>query len=175
LLSWILTMLGYSAAAQGDRARADRLFDESATIEVPERTHSRNKPNEALAALRRGEQARALRILRSDVEDLWANDNVFDMDVTAIVCMSVMAKLARYGDAARLQGYLEQGLARTGILSAVITEAAERIAAGAPDGVDEQRQIGKALDGRQILSFMRELLDELVARPVPLPSQATPT
>lgn len=160
LLSWILTMLGYSAAAQGDRQRADRLFDESATIEVPDRTHSRNKPIEAMAAFRRGDRARALRILRSDIEDLLENDDIYDMAGTAVAFMSLMAKLARYADAARIEGYLEEtGLIRAPILRAVITDAVERIATGAPDHVDEQRRLGRTLDGRQALAFMRGVLD----------------
>ncbi len=164
LLSWILTMLGYSAAAQGDRQRADRLFDESAAIEVPHRTHSRNKPDEAMSLFRRGEQGRALRVLSSDVDDLLEYDNVFDMGGTAIAFMSIMAKLERYWEAARIQGFLEAtGSIRAPILRAVINEAVERIATGAPDRVEEQRDLGRSLDGRQALSFMRGTLDDLLA------------
>lgn len=164
LLSWILTMLGYSAAAQGDHQRADRLFDESATIEVPDHTHSRNKPNEAMAVFRRGERSRALRILRSDVEDLLETENIFDMAGTAIAFMSLMAQLARYADAARIHGYLEEtGLVRTPILRAVVTDAVERIATGATDSVEEQRDLGRSLNGRQALGLMRTVLDELFA------------
>jgi hypothetical protein len=163
LLSWILTMQGYSAAAQGDHQRADQCFDESALIEVPDRTHSRNKPIEAMAAFRRDERARALRVLRSDVDDLWENDNVFDMAGTAVAFMSVMAQLARFDEAARIEGYLEAtGLVRTPILRAVIADAVGRIATGAAEGVDEQRDLGRALDGRDALAYMRGVLEELV-------------
>jgi predicted ATPase/DNA-binding SARP family transcriptional activator len=164
LLSWILTMQGYSAAAQGDQHQAGRLFDESATIEVPDRTHLRNKPMEAMAAFRQGDRARALRILHSDIDDLLENDDIYDMAGSAIAFMSVMAQLARYADAARIEGHLEEtGHAGHPILLAVVTDAVERIANGAPDGVDEQRDLGRALDGGQALAFMRGVLDELVA------------
>jgi predicted ATPase/DNA-binding SARP family transcriptional activator len=163
LLSWTLTMLGYSADAQGDRERADRLFDESATIEVPDRTHSRNKPIEAMAVFRQGEPARALRILRSDVEDLSDNDDVYDIAGTAVAFMSLMAHLARYGDAASIEGFLgKTGLVRGPLLRSAVTDAVERIATGDAHGVDEQRDLGRALDGRQALAFMRGVLDELV-------------
>jgi hypothetical protein len=92
------------------------------------------------------------------------NDDIYDMAGTAIAFMSVMAQLGRYADAARIEGHLEEtGHAGHPILLAVVTDAVERIANGAPDGVDKQRDLGRALDGQQALTFMRGVLDELVA------------
>lgn len=164
LLSWMLTMSGYSVAAQGDRDGADRLFDESATIEVPDRTHSRNRPNEALAAFRRGDRARALRVMRSDVEDLSEQENLYDLAGTAIAFLGVMAGLGRYGDAACIRGFLEgANLVKTHILRQTVVDAIEQITVGVGTTVEQQRATGRAMDGHQALRFMRGVLDELVA------------
>jgi hypothetical protein len=169
-LSWILTMSGYSAAAQGDRERATRLFDESAAIELPERTHSRNKPSEALAACRRGEHERALRILRSDVEDLLEHDNVYDMAGTAVSFMAITARLGHYGEAAFVWGHLERsGVIRTHILRAEVEKAVRWITTEAPFPVDDQRALGHATTGRQALEFMSAALDKLTATRRPEP------
>jgi predicted ATPase/DNA-binding SARP family transcriptional activator len=167
LLSWILTMRGYSAAARGDQQGADLLFDESAALEVPDRTHSRNKPSEALSALRRGDPDRAVRILRSDVEDLLLDENLYDMAGTGVAFMSLTATLGRYAEAACIEGHLEAAgnLLRVAILRAVVDDAVAQIAAGAPPGVEEHRQRGRTLDGRQALVFMAEVLDAMAAGP----------
>ncbi|HSU34157.1 MAG TPA: BTAD domain-containing putative transcriptional regulator, partial [Propionibacteriaceae bacterium] len=74
LLYVTLAMLGYSALFQGKTDTAEQLFDESASIDVPDRTSSVNEPAQARAALRRGDQSQAFRILRSYVEELLETD-----------------------------------------------------------------------------------------------------
>ena len=160
LLSWVLTMLGYSAAAQGDMQRANALFDESASITVPDRTHSRNRPVEALAAFRRGDRTRGLQVLRADIDYLLGNENIFEISSAAIAFMSLMAQIGRTVEAARILGYLEQtGQATSPLLGYVVTDAVERIEADTTGAVDEQRALGRALDGRQALVFMGGVLD----------------
>jgi predicted ATPase/DNA-binding SARP family transcriptional activator len=166
LLSWILTMCGYSALAQGDHERADRLFDESAATEVAHGTHSRNKPNEAMAALRRDDRTRALMILRSDVDDLLDNDDVYDMAGTAIAFMSIMAKLGRFAEAARIEGHLEAARhLKIGILYTIVLEATDLIAAAGTDEVAAARELGRSLQGHDALLFMHAVLaDEVSGR-----------
>jgi len=85
-----------------------------------------------------------------------------------------MAQLGRHPDAARIEGYLDAtGLIRTPILRAVVTDAVERIATASADDVGEQRDLGRALDGRQALAFMRGVLDHLIGD-VPLTSGSSP-
>jgi hypothetical protein len=62
-------MLGYSAWFQGRAEEAERLFDESAGIEVPDRTSSVNEPAQARKAFKSGHQAQAFRILRCHVQN----------------------------------------------------------------------------------------------------------
>lgn len=159
LLSWMLTMLGYSALAQGDPGQADRLFDESAAIVVPDRTHSRNRPIEALALHRRGDELGALRVLREDVVDLLENDDVYDMAGTAVAFMSIMAHLGRGAEAAQAQGHLEAtGQIRAPILQSLITEAVTQLSDDPT--LDRLRSAGGELEGRAMLQFMRDVLDE---------------
>ena len=166
LLSWSLTMLGYSALAQGEADRADALFDESAATHVPHGTHSRNKPNEAMAALRRDDSARAFAILRSDVEDLLDNDDVYDMAGTAIAFMSIMATLGRTAEAATIEGHLDAaGLLRIGILHRITVEATDRIAAAESEDLATQRELGRSLQGRDALHFMRRVLVDALTSP----------
>lgn len=158
LLSWMLTMFGYSALAQDDPEQADRFFDESAAITVPDRTHSRNRPIEALALYRRGDETGALRVLREDVDDLLENDDVYDMAGTEVAFMSVMAHLGRHSQAAQVQGHLEAtGQIRAPILRSLITDAVARISDDRE--LDASRSSGAELDGRAMLHFMRDALD----------------
>jgi hypothetical protein len=53
-LHWSLGMLGFSALFQGRPDLADRYFDESAGVHVPDRTISANQPIAARAAFRKG-------------------------------------------------------------------------------------------------------------------------
>lgn len=161
LLSWMLTMLGYSALAQDDPERADRFFDESAAITVPDRTHSRNRPIEALARHRRGDELGALRVLREDVDDLLENDDVYDMGGTAVAFMSVMAHLGRDAEAAQAQGHLEgTGQMRAPILQSLITDAVAQLSDD--PALDPLRTSGAELDGRAMLQLMRDVLDQQI-------------
>jgi predicted ATPase/DNA-binding SARP family transcriptional activator len=152
LLNWTLMLLGYSALFQGERARADELFDAAVTVELPERTHSPNGPIEARATFRRGERQRAYRTLRAHVDELLATANMQGASIACLELVNMLAALDRPRDAARLRGYLEaSGLLGAPGFRALLSETASRVA---PDD--------HGLDDRAALAEMRRLLDDLV-------------
>jgi predicted ATPase/DNA-binding SARP family transcriptional activator len=157
-----LAMLGYSALFQGNADQADRFFDESASIDVPDRTISVNKPVEARSAFRRGNRSRAFRILRSHVDELLETDYTDVARLAAVEFVNMMAAIDRLHDAARVLGYL----AATGdfgalALRTLVADAAGKIAAGVGHTPDLERPPGQQLDARQALEYMRDVLDEL--------------
>ena len=106
-LNWTLLLLGYSALFQGDRARAERLFDEGVAVAVPARTHSPNRPIEAGAAFRRGDTERAFGILAAHIDELLATDNMHGVDITVVEVVPMLARVGRMATAAGLLGYLD--------------------------------------------------------------------
>jgi predicted ATPase/DNA-binding SARP family transcriptional activator len=163
LLYVALTLLGYSAFFQGKPGQADRLFDESAGIDVPDRTISVNEPVEARSAFRRGHRTRAFRILRSHVDNLLQTHNTDIASNAAVEFINMMASIDRLHDAARVLGYL----ATTGDFGALavrtlVADSAGKVAAGAGPTPDRQQQPPvQLLDARHALEFMRDVLDEL--------------
>jgi predicted ATPase/DNA-binding SARP family transcriptional activator len=160
LLNWTLMLLGYSATFQGAHDRAERLFEEAVAIAVPERTHSPNRPIEARIAFRHGDRPRALRILRSHIDELLDTDNMQGASITAVEFINIMAALDRVADAARMLAYL----GTTGLLDAppfrtLIEHAARKVAA---DG-DRPLVEGPISDDRRALEHMRRTLDTLIA------------
>ncbi|WP_218038363.1 BTAD domain-containing putative transcriptional regulator [Acrocarpospora pleiomorpha] len=150
-----LAMLGYSALLQGDADRADRFFDESASVAVPHRTVSVGKPMEARSAFRRGDRPGAFRILRSYVEELLETDYTDVARIAAVEFVNMMAAIGRLRDAARVLDYL----ATTGdfgalALRTLVADAAGQIAAGVV-------QPGQKFDARQALEYMRDVLAAL--------------
>ncbi|MEO3860291.1 hypothetical protein [Acrocarpospora sp. B8E8] len=150
-----LAMLGYSALFQGDADRADRFFDESASVAVPHRTISVSKPIEARSAFRRGDRSGAFRILRSYVEELLETDYTDVARIAAVEFVNMMAAIGRLQDAARVLDYL----ATTGdfgalALRTLVADAASKIAAGVV-------RPGKKFDARQALEYMRDVLTDL--------------
>lgn len=165
LLSWMLTMLGYSAMSQGRLDRADELFDESTLIVVPPRTHTRNRPIEALAHVRRGEEEQGLRVLHEDVEDLLETEDIYDMTGTAVAFMSVMAAAGRHSQASRIRGFLEaSGQIGTPILVSIITAALAHLPAGEA-ALEDERASGRMMDGRGSLLYMRDVLTREIEKP----------
>jgi predicted ATPase/DNA-binding SARP family transcriptional activator len=157
LLYVVLAVLGYSAYFQGEPDRADRFFDESARVEVPDRTPAASKPIEARSAFRRGNRADAFRILRDHVDELLRTDYTETATQAAVEFVTMMAAVDRLPDAARVLGYLTT----TGDFGALavrtlVADAAGKIAASAPE-----QPIGQQLDARQALAYMRDVLDEL--------------
>jgi hypothetical protein len=160
-LNWTLVALGYSAQFQGKHDQAEQFFDESADIDVPDRTVLGNQPIEARAAFRRGNRSRAFRILRSHIDDLLATDNV-GAGAVCVEFINMMAAIDRLKDAARMLGYLE-AMGHFGALASntIVADAATKIAANTGHIADQEQAPGQHLDDRQALAYMRDVLDEL--------------
>lgn len=161
-LNWTLMLLGYSASFQGRQDQADAYFDEAIGVEVPERTYSPNKPLEARAAFRRGNRTRAFRILRSHIDELISTDNMQAGSLVCIEFINMMTKIDRLSDAASMLDYLES----TGLLDApawrtLIADSASKVAAGADLSSHREQSPERALDDRQALEYMGEILDQL--------------
>lgn len=141
--------------------RAEQFFDESADVDIPDRTMSANKPVEARAAFRRGNRSRAFRILHSHIDDLFATDNM-GAGAVCVEFINMMAAIDRLPDAARMLGYLET-MDHFGALSlrTIVADAASKIAANTEQATDPERASGRNLDARQALAYMRDVLDEL--------------
>jgi predicted ATPase/class 3 adenylate cyclase len=107
LLNWALMLRGYSALLQQQDERAEELLHAALQVEVPERTHSPNKPLEARALFRSGDRTRAFRILGEQVETLLATRNLQAVCVSSLEFINMMAEVGRLEDAARQLGYLD--------------------------------------------------------------------
>lgn len=162
LLYVALTLLGYSAFFQGEPERAGRLFDESAGIEVPDRTISVNAPIDARSAFRRGDRPRAFRILRSHVDELLRTGNTDIAGNAAVEFINMMASIDRLHDAGRVLDYLATA-GDFGALAArtLVADAAVKIATAAEPAPGSEQQPGSQLDARQTLGYMRDVLDQL--------------
>ena len=164
LLSWALTMLSYAAAAQGDRARANQLFDEAADVAVPERTHVSTKPIEAAASFRRGDRMTAFQLLHSHALALLETDDVYEAGTTAVAFVDIMGRLGRLAEAARILGFLEStGAVETALFR---SDVADAVALVAVEDLEDERALGRALDNRQALTFISDVLDRLTGMPV---------
>ena len=164
LLYVTLAMLGYSALFQGKVDEAEQFFDESGSIDVPNRTSSVNEPARARAAFRRGHQSQAFRILRSYIDDLLETDYTDLARNVAIEFINMMAAVGRLPDAARILGYLAStgdfgNLAARGL----VADAANKIAVSAQRAPDQFQTPRPELDARQALEYMRNTLDELAS------------
>jgi len=162
LLYVTLAMLGYSALFQGQADAAEQFFDESASIDVPDRTSSVNQPAQARAALRRGDQSQAFRILRSYVEELLETDYTDLARNAAIEFINMMTAIGRLPEAERIRGYLvSTGDFGNRAARGLGSDAAMRIGVNAERSADRFPAAGRDLDGRQALEYMRDTLENL--------------
>ena len=164
LLYVTLAMLGYSAMFQGKADDAEQLFDESASIDVPERTSSVNEPAQARAAFRRGDQSQAFRILRSYVEELLETGYTDLARNAAIEFINMMTAVGRLVEAERIRGYLVS-TGDFGKLAAqgLVADEAKKIAASAEHAPNQHLTPQRDLDARQALEYMRDAFDELAS------------
>jgi len=159
LLYVTLALLAYSALFQGETEAAEQLFDDAASIDVPDRTSSVNEPAQARAAFRRGHQSRAFRILRSHVIELLETDYTDLAKNAAIEFINMMAALDRLPEAARILGYLAgAGDFGTVAVRALVADAGNKIAVSAKQSPDKFETSGHELDARQALEYMRDKL-----------------
>jgi hypothetical protein len=158
-LQWALTYLGISASLQGRHHDERQYYEDAAGVDVPDRTHTLKNPLEARAALRRGDRSRAFEMLSSYIDELLDNDNIFVGKFACGEFVRMMVKVDRRPEAARILGFLET----TG--SPDVSALRSRFAGG--DGgivadFEHERTIGRDLDDRRALIFMRDVLDRLV-------------
>ena len=162
-LQWALTYLGISASVQGRHHEALQFYEDAARVDVPDRTHTLKNPLEARAALRRGDRLRALEMLRSYIDELLVNDNIYIGTFACIEFVRMMVKIGRRPEAAHILGFLEStGAVDVSALKSLVAHDAGTNAAHAQSDTDRQRAAGRDLDDRRALIFMRDVLDRLV-------------
>ena len=126
--------------------------------------HAEEPPRSA-GALRRGDRSRAFEILRSYIDELLDNDNMYVGKFACIEFVRMMVKVDRRPEAARILGFLEStGSLDVSGLSSRVAGDAERTAADAEHDTDHERAIGRDLDDRRALIFIRDVLDRLGER-----------
>jgi len=162
-LQWALTYLGISASVQGRHHDAAEFYEEAAGVDVPDRTHTLKNPLQAREALRRGDRPRAFETLRSYVDELLANDNVFIGKFACIEFVGMMVKVGRRLEAARILGFLESsGALDISILRSRFAGDAGTAAADFEPDTDRERALGRDLDDRRALTYIRDVLDRLI-------------
>ncbi len=155
-LQWALTYLGFSASVQGRHREAWELFDEANDVDVPEGTHTMKNPLEARAALRRGDRARAARVLAAFVDELLDTDNMFVAKNACIEFVHLMVTTDQLSEAACIVGFLESsGTLDLPAFRSLVADDAKRVAA---DAAADQLDAGRDLDDRRALTYIREVL-----------------
>ncbi len=159
LLYVTLAIQGYSAWFQGRADEAERLFDESASVEVPARTSSVNEPAQARKAFKNGHQRQALRILRCHVQELLETGYTDLARLAAVEFVNMMAAINRIPEAARILAYLV-GTGDFGSMAvrALVDDAAKAIEARAEPTPDQASTPQPDLSGREALHYMHDAL-----------------
>jgi hypothetical protein len=138
------------------------LYEEAAGVDVPDRTHTLKNPLEARAALHRGDRSRAFEILRAYIEELLDNDNIYIGKYACVEFIRMMVKVDRLPEAARILGFLEStGSRDVSALRSLVTGDVGRFSGDSEHEMDRERAIGRDLDDRRALAFMRDVLDRL--------------
>jgi predicted ATPase len=164
-LQWALSYLGISASVQGRHHEAAQFYEEAAGVDVPDRTHTLKNPLEARDALRRGDRTRAFEMFRSYIDELLENDNIYIGKFACIEFVRMMVRVDRLAEAARIVGFLEStGSLDVSALRSLVAGDAGRIAADAAHDTHHERTLGRDLDDRRALIFMRDVLGRLVDR-----------
>ena len=153
----------YKGQVQGRHHEAAQFYEEAAGVDVPDRTHTLKNPLEARDALRRGDRSRAFELLRSYIDELLDNDNVYIGKFACIEFVRMMAKVDRRPEAARILGFLEStGSPDISVLRSRFAGDAGGTAIVFDHDTDHERAIGRDLDDRGALTFMRDVLHRLV-------------
>jgi len=128
-----LGMLGYAEQFRGDHDAARRWFLAAADVEVPSGTYAASRPAEAQALFEQGEHARALRLLRDNVDDVLDAGTVDVARLVAVAFVNLMAGLGRLDDAAPALAYLDTvGEFGQMARASLVADAAARIGEVAP-------------------------------------------
>jgi predicted ATPase len=164
-LQWALTYLGISASVQGRHHDAAQFYEEAAGVDVPDRTHTLKNPLEARSALRRGDRSRAFEILRTYIDELLDNDNIYIGKYACTEFITMMVKVDRLPEAARILGFLEStDSLDVSALRSLVADGTGEIAANSAHDTSHERKVGRDLDDRQALIFMRDVLSGLAER-----------
>ena len=157
-----LALLGYSALFQGKHDAAEHLFDESASVDVPDRTSSVHEPAQARAALRRGDPSQAFRILHSYVQELLDTDYTDLARNAAIEFINLMAALGRLPEAEHVRSYLlNTGDFGSRAASDIAADSPHKVVGGEEPAPHQVHVPARDLDARQALEYMRDTFDEL--------------
>lgn len=168
-LNWTLFLLGSFAAFQGDHERAEELYEESASVELPLRTNSPNETLAARTAFRRGHHSQAFQILRSYVDELLAVGNMSGASLVCLEFINMMTTIDRLQEAARILGHLDT----TGLLGVegpgfkmLVGEAADKVASNPGAAAARKEAAERRLDERHALNYIRDVLGQLLDTPV---------
>lgn len=163
LLHWTLMLLGFSAAFQGQRAAADRLFDQAIDVPLPARTHSPNQSVRAQALFRRGDRQAAYQLLRAHVEELLDADNMHGACVLSVGFVTMMPAVARFADGARILAFLDTtGMLDNAAWAAMVADARDKLATFTPTP-----DTSTIVDYRQALATIGDTLDDLLTEHQP--------
>jgi len=163
-LQWALTYLGISASAQGRHHEAAQFYEDAAAVDVPDRTHTLKNPLEARSALRRGDRTRAFELLRSYIDELLSNDNVYVGKFACIEFVGMMVRVDRRPEAAPILGFLEStGSIDVSLLRSRFAGDPGESTAHFELDTEHERRAGRELDDRRALTYMRDVLDRLLA------------
>ena len=162
-LNWTLYMLGASAALQGNHERAEELYEQSASVDVPDRTNSSNEVLQARSAFMRGHQSRAFMILGSYIDELLELGDMSGVSLVCIEFVNMMVSTDHLPEAAHILGYLDT----TGLLDVegpgfrmLVVDAAGKVASSAAAIAARTEAVSRMLDESQALEYMRDVLDE---------------
>ena len=147
---------------QGKSDIAERLFDEAASIDVPDRTSSVNEPAQARKAFKNGRKSQAFRILRSYIQKLLETDYTDLAKLAAVEFINMMVAIDRLPEAARIMGYLAAtGDFGTIAVRALVTDASRTLEARAEKtpGMTSTHQNDMA--GQEALRYMDDVLGDL--------------
>ncbi|ADB74689.1 AfsR/SARP family transcriptional regulator [Geodermatophilus obscurus] len=154
-----LGLRGYAAQYQGRHDDAARLFSQAEQLELPAGTYRILQTAQARLAFAAGDHPRAYRLLRDNIHTLLDSDHTDVTRMIAVEFITMMAATDRLADAAHVLPYLDT-TGRFALLAreSLIADAVRRMEAD-PALVDHLR--GDP-DARGALTFMRDVLDELL-------------
>jgi predicted ATPase/DNA-binding SARP family transcriptional activator len=164
-LNWTLFILASSATFQGDHERAEQLYAEAASVELPARTISPNEILAARTAFRRGQHARAFQILRAYADELLTAGDPSGASLVCLEFINMMTTIDRLPDAAYILGHLDT----TGLLDVeapgfkmLVRDSADKVAADPAATAVRKESVERGRDERHALTYIRDVLDRLL-------------
>ena len=104
------------------------------------------------------------RLLRSYIDELLGNDNVYIGKFACIEFVGMMVRVDRRPEAAPILGFLEStGSIDVSLLRSRFAGDPGESTADLELDTEHERRIGRELDDRRALNYMRDVLDRLLA------------